>query len=196
MGVVLQLASLKRYLGVSHTTDHDVLLNELIEDVESEFQSYTRTALIVAARTELLHGGTAELQVSYPPIALDSLVLTDMSDNTVVPAEDYVVDHRAGIIRTAGGHDWWGHYTPSESHERWRAVYDGGLPADMDWTVRIERELRRSFRDYAAHLFEVRSPGASKISEGGGLTLDIDEEHGLPKRVRSVWDKYVLDLVF
>src|SRR3990167_1810671 len=141
---LVSLTELKTFLGVTGATD-DTLLTDLLEHVESAFESATgrRGSPFQAAATNVVERkdgtGTEHLFLDYPISALDSIVL---GHNSASPDETLTVSNEDQVVFTAGsrrltrtdGSTWGNAGSPRYIHVQYDTVAD--LPEDAQMAVK------------------------------------------------------------
>ena len=153
------LADLKDYLRIESSAEN-ALLTALLARAKSMLEMWTDTPITAETQTAIdpAHGlDVAVTSLVFPrrPCTITSVVDTD---GVTVPAADYWVDGKAGMIYGKDGTTFpYGPYTITASV---------GLSLRQDYT-RLEPLLSEVIIDLAADLYQRRTPGAAQETAAG-----------------------------
>lgn len=192
MATIITRDYVKDYLNIAHT-EHDGLLDQLMDDAEGRLQQYLRRPIVADTHTEYLDGGSERLFLTNHPVGSITSITDTKGTNTVTDDEAlstdlYRLESEMGIVyRTTanGAASCWG-----AGRQRWKIIYTGGLDVGSYWTSYEIDALRASLRDLVATWYNDRSPESKSQQFGGGMG-QTNYEGELPPRVRSVWDHFV-----
>jgi len=170
--------NVKDYLGIKNTssTDSD-LIDDLIDRVEVEIETYLSRSILSTETTEYFDGGVGVVFLKNTPVTTISGVwdnsIYTFDDDSLVSSDDYVILNNN--IRLKG-------YSFTEGNKNIKVIYTGGYtttPLDL-LQVCIE-EVGRKYKhrqDYDV-ISRTASDGSSTYVEKGFL-----------KRSKMVLDKY------
>ena len=163
------LSDLKDYLRIESSAEN-ALLTALLGRAKAMLEAWTDTPITATSQSAVDRADALDLPVIslvFPrrPCAVTAVV---DSDGTTVPATDYWVDGRSGIIYGKDGVTFpYGPYT---------ITANVGLSLRQDYAA-LEPLLNEVIIDLAADLYQRRTPGAaSETAAGTSITWDAGRE--------------------
>ena len=190
MADLVELTALKRFLGVDHTDDDD-LLADLIDEVSAAIENYTGRIYEAdgTARSEYISGGTKNLIVDKPPIASITGIYDTFNDDEEVDSDSYDYDPDSGMIypseaaSVSTGLIWSGMW--SYGRRRWKVTYKGG-----NYSA-IPNDIVLAAKTWIADIYAYRDDLKSgSLGDQSFLRAGAIANHPMPDRVKGLLDKY------
>lgn len=180
------LTTCKLYLGLAGITEHDVLLQEMIEEVTSDFQNYMDRYFFMniwSEKFDIETGDQACVQLKEYPLAL----ITNVTDAGLsITAADYLSYSGTGQICLDGYYFSKGRQTVEISY------WAGYAPAN------VPKKLRGACREEVARRFRAKDSGDlayEKIGDYAYRTRSYEDTprwrtYGWSSSIRRVLDYY------
>lgn len=167
------------YLRIQTTSENDVLddiVERAIGDVETSIgKSVTEEDVTWYddTKSQRLPGAVTALLLGYVPVG--TLVVKD-ADGATVDASSYTIRQDLGLIVAAAGVTF--------SNGPYTITGKAGFSHSATYDTREKPALQALIIDYAAFLYQQRTPGARvERAAGTAVEYEIDDETGLPKRI-------------
>ncbi len=181
------LVELKRHMGISGSSDDDIL-NQLINGASVSIESYIGRKLVSQTYTDEEHdgNGTQKLYlVNWPIISVTNLKLWDKQTDTV---QDTFTENTDFVLYAKEGYLYkWGGY--SKGIKNYRSTYVAGYAS-------LPEDVKMGCNKFCSQLFDtkrkegIKSHKIGTFGETFGGVLSKEGIFELPPDIQAIFSKY------